>query len=88
MIGDEQVRQNYLFFRFTSSETENLWEWEQVLILNLDDQSQIHQGILHKTWFDFIKTQLEITVFRGDTYSEFGLNPYSESYELSVDISF
>ena len=88
VIGDEEVRQNYLFFRLTSGETENLWEWEQILMLNLDDQSQVHQGILHKSWFGFLKARLEITFFRGDTYSEFGLNPYSETYELSVNISF
>ncbi len=57
-------------------------------MVNLDDQSQVHQGIIHKSWFDSVKIQLEITLFRGDTYSEFGLNPYSEMCELSVDVRF
>jgi len=87
-IDDSQLRQNYLFLRFTSGETETLWEYEHILISNLDDQSQVHRFILHKSWVDFIQTNLEVTLFRGAGRSEFGLNPYREVYALTLDVTF
>ncbi|MBU2510052.1 hypothetical protein KJ966_01900 [bacterium] len=87
-VADGELRQQYLFLRYTSGESDNLWEWEQVIKLNLNDGSQIHQLILHKTWSEIIQTNLEITLFRGDVYSEFALMPYTESYTLNLEVPF
>ncbi len=87
-VRDEQLRQNYLFFRFSSGESDNNWEWEQVLFLNLDDSSQLHQVTINKSWFDTVNSSLEITLFRGDSRSEYGLNPYSETLAFLLEYHF
>ncbi len=87
-VSNEELRQHYFFLRFTSGESDNHWEWEQVMILNLDDKSQIHQATLHKTWFDQVKSRLSVTLFRGNEYSEFGLNPYREIASLEIEVRF
>lgn len=87
-IQNDELRQNYLFFRFASGESDNNWEWEQVFILNLDDCSQLHQITLEKTWLDVLSTRLELILFRGDNQSEFGLIPHSESVSLQLSHVF
>jgi hypothetical protein len=87
-VANEELRQHYLFLRYVSGESDNHWEWEQILLVNLDDSSQIHQGILHKTWADLVKTGLGLTLFRGDETSEFALNPYRETAEITVEVRF
>lgn len=87
-IRQEQLRRNYLFLRFTSGETDHRWEWEQILMLNLDDSSQMHQLELHKSWHDSLNSSLALTVFSGSEISEFGLHPYRERFALAVDYHF
>lgn len=87
-VADEELRQHYLFLRYVSGESDNHWEWEQILLLNLDDSSQLHQSFLHKTWADLVNTSLGLTLFRGDEFTEFALNPYQETVELNVEIRF
>jgi len=82
------LRQNYLFIRWTTGESEDLWEWEQILQLNLDDTSQMSIGKLHKSWSNSTKSELSCYFFRGDPYSEQGLNPYSEFCSLSMAMTF
>ncbi len=82
------LRQNYLFLRWTSGESENLWEWEQIFQLNLDDDSQMSIGKLHKAWSNSIKTELSCYFFRGSPNSEQGLNPYTELCSLSMAMGF
>lgn len=82
------LRQNYLFIRWTTGESDDLWEWEQILQLNLDDYSQTSIGKLHKSWSDSTTSELSCYFFRGDPNSEQGLNPYTESCSLSVAMTF
>ncbi len=82
------LRQNYLFLRWTSGESENLWEWKQIFQLNLDDESQMSIGKLHKAWSNSIKTELSCYFFRGSPHSEQGLNPYTEFCSLSMAMGF
>ena len=87
-VDEGQLRQHYCFLRYTSGETANHWEWEQIALLNLDDSSHLHRGILHKSWQDWISTSLSITLYRGDKTSEYGLNPYTETGALEAEIRF
>ena len=87
-VRDEQLRQNYLFLRFTSGESDEKWEWEQILILNLDDHSQLHQVIVNKAWFDAVNSSVEMTFFSGEEQSEYGLNPYSDTIAVNLSYSF
>lgn len=83
-----QLRQNYLFIRWTTGESDNLWEWEQILQLNLDDDSHMSMAKLHKSWSDSTQTEFSYNIFMGDPYSEQGINPYSDLYTLSMSMSF
>ena len=82
------LRQNYLFLRWTSGETENLWEWEQIFQLNLDDESQMSIAKIHKALSNSIKTELSCYFFRGGPSSEHGLNPYTEFCSLAMAMGF
>lgn len=87
-VKNEQLRQNYLFFRLSSGESDSHWEWEQILFLNLDDNSQLHQAVIHKSWLEAVTSSLEVTLFRGDSRSEYGLNPYSEILSFTLEYHF
>jgi len=84
----DDLRQNYLFFRWTTGESDDLWEWEQIFKLNLDDQSHMSMGTLHKSWTDSIKTELSCNFFIGDAESEQELNPYNELCTLTISMGF
>lgn len=87
-VDEGQLRQHYLFLRYTSGKFGSDLEWEQILLVNLDDDSQMHQLILHKTWWDLVKSNVSCLLFNGEKYSEYGLNPYREQYRLEVEIRF
>lgn len=82
------LRQNSLFIRWTTGESEDLWEWEQILQYNLDDQSHMSMARLHKSWSDAIKTELSCNIFIGEAYTEHGLNPYSDLCTVSMFYNF
>ncbi|PCI27999.1 MAG: hypothetical protein COB67_07345 [SAR324 cluster bacterium] len=82
------LRQNYLFLRWDSGESSNLWRWQQVVILNLDDSSQLYRSVLSKAWNDYIQSEAAITVFQGGELTEYGLSPYKGIGSISIEISF
>ena len=82
------LRQNYLFLNFFSGESDNLWEWQYFLRLNLDDKSHTHTSILNKSWNDLFKTEFSAVIYQGDTYSEYGLSPFNEIYSVTAKLLF
>ena len=87
-VGEGQIRQNYTFLRYTTGESDNDWEWEQILLYNIDDESQMHQSALKKTCWDTLVLQLSVNHFRGNEFSEYGLNPYTEIYQIQASMNF
>ena len=87
-IGKGNLRQNYLFLRYDSGEFEENWSFEQILILNIDDQSQIHQSEIDYNWMDELEITGSVNVFKGDTESEFGMNPYQHYFTIKVEYNY
>ena len=70
-----QLRQNYLYFMFTSPLSDGLWQYRQSVQLNLDDESQLHRMELLKSWNANLTSRFQFESYQGCRDCEYGLNP-------------
>lgn len=70
-----QLRQNYLYFMFTSPLSDGLWQYRQSVQLNLDDDSQLHRVELLKSWNANLTSRFQYETYLGCSDCEYGLNP-------------
>ena len=87
-LQNGQLRQNYLYFLFSSPLTQNLWQFRQSMQLNLDDNSQLHRTELIKSWNDHLTSRLQFEFFNGCDHCEYGLNPNKNSTRLVLNWAF
>lgn len=84
IIDQDDVRQHYLFVRLETGVFKEIWQWEQVAIANLDDQSQVHRSKLKLLWDSSLEMSLRHTIFQGEELSEFGLIPYAHKSTFEI----
>ncbi|SFC32338.1 hypothetical protein [Pseudoalteromonas denitrificans] len=83
-----QLRQNYLYFIYTSALSNNLWQYRQSLQLNIDDNSQLHRLEFLKSWNNHLTSRLQLELFNGCNNCEYGLNPNENSIRLVLNWAF
>ena len=74
-LNYSQLRQNYLYFMFTSPLSDGLWQYRQSVQLNLDDDSQLHRIELLKSWNANLTSRFQFEAYQGCSDCEYGLNP-------------
>ena len=87
-LSRNELRQNYLFLRWDSNQSANLWRLIQNVQINVDDYSRRYQSTLAKSWNDYFTTEAELTLFRGGELSEFGLLPYDSRVKISAELTY
>jgi len=70
-----QLRQNYLYFMYSSPLSDGLWQYRQSVQLNLDDDSQLHRLELLKSWNANLTSRFQFEAYQGCSDCEYGLNP-------------
>ncbi|KJZ14919.1 hypothetical protein TW85_07480 [Marinomonas sp. S3726] len=70
-----QLRQNYLYFMYSSPLSDGLWQYRQSVQLNLDDDSQLHRLELLKSWNANLTSRFQFETYQGCSDCEYGLNP-------------
>ena len=70
-----QLRQNYLYFMYSSPLSDGLWQYRQSVQLNLDDDSQLHRLELLKSWNANLTSRFQLESYQGCSDCEYGLNP-------------
>ncbi|WP_438464469.1 hypothetical protein [Marinomonas sp. PE14-40] len=70
-----QLRQNYLYFMYSSPLSDGLWQYRQSVQLNLDDNSQLHRLELLKSWNANLTSRFQFETYQGCSDCEYGLNP-------------